>query len=244
MDMGDIVAGAFGVYRRAPLRWLAITALTFVVVFAVQWAFAGELDLGPEPSDDQVQESLPAAGALLGGTLVADLFAHIALISAAVSALAGASISVAAAYAAGVRSFLPVLAASLIAGLVAGLCAATIILIPLGLFFFVNWSLATQVIVAERIGPLRALGRSRRLVRGQWWRTFGINLAILLLSLLPTIALSRLTASGGEWLAALGVAASGSVAAPFVALAQTLLYADLCARKGEKPFAPPAEVLA
>ncbi len=44
--------------------------------------------------------------------------------------------------------------------------------------------------------------------------------------------------------AALGVAACGSLTAPFVALAQTLLYADLCARKGEKPFAPPTEAIA
>ena len=245
MDMGDIVAGAFGSYRRAFLSWLAITALSFAIVFALQWAFAGELEPGTdEPTEDQIQESLPAVGALLAGTIAADLFAHLALIGAAVGALSGAGISIAGAYAVGFRSYLPALVGSAIVGLVAGLLAATILLIPLAVFFFVNWSLLTQVIVAERLGPLRALGRSREIVRGQWWRTFGIFLAIALLSFLPTLVIGRLTASGEDWLAALGAAAGGAVAAPFVAIAQTLLYADLRARKGEKPFAPRPEVSA
>ena len=242
MDMGDIVAGAFGIYRRAVLSWLAITALSFAVVFALQWTFADQLDLGSDPSEEQIEGSLPTVGALLAGTIAADLFAHLALIGAAVGALSGAGISVAGAYAIGLRSYLPALVGSTIVGLVAGLLAATILLIPLAVFFFVNWSLLTQVIVAERLGPLRALGRSREIVRGQWWRTFGIFLAIALLSFLPTLVIGRLTASGDDWLAALGAAAGGAVAAPFVAIAQTLLYADLRARKGEKPFARPSEV--
>jgi hypothetical protein len=244
MDMGDIVAGAFGIYRRAFLSWLAIAAVGFVVVFALQWAFADELDLGADPTEEQLEESLPAVGALLAGTIAADLFAHLALIGAAVGALSGAGISIAGAYAVGLRSYLPALVGTVITGLVAGLCAATILLIPLAVFLFVNWSLLTQVIVVERLGPLRALGRSRQIVRGQWWRTCGIFLAIALLSFLPMLVIGRLTASGDDWLAALGSAAGGAIAAPFVAIAQTLLYADLCARKGEKPFAPKPEVVA
>jgi hypothetical protein len=181
---------------------------------------------------------------LLAGTIAADLFSHIVLIGAAVGALGGGGVSIAGAYAVGLRSYLPALAGSIVTGVVAGLCAATILLIPLAVFIFVNWSLLTQVIVAERLGPLRALGRSRQIVRGQWWRTFGIFLAIALLSFLPTFLLGRLTASGDGWLAALGGAAGGAVAAPFVAIAQTLLYADLRARKGEKPFASRPEVVA
>jgi hypothetical protein len=244
MDMGDIVAGAFGIYRRAALPWLAITAVSFLLVFALQWSFADDLDLGSDPTEEQIQDSLPAVSALLIGTIVADLFAHLALTAAAVRVLSGAGISIAGAYASGLRFYLPALAGSAITGIVAGLCAATILLIPLAVFIFVNWSLITQVIVAEHVGPIRALGRSRQIVRGQWWRTFGIFLAIALLSFLPTIVFGRLTSAGDAWLVALGAAVSGAIAAPFVAIAQTLLYADLRARKGEKPFARQSEVAA
>jgi hypothetical protein len=242
MDMGDIVASAFGIYRRAFLSWLAITAVSFAIVFALQWAFADELDLGADPTEEQLRDSLPAVGGLFAGTIAADLFAHLALIAASVGVLSGAGVSVAGAYAGGVRFYLPALAGTAITGLVVGLSAATIVLLPLAVFFFVNWSLLTQVIVAERLGPIQALGRSRQIVRGQWWRTFGIFLAIALLSFLPTIVIGRLTAAGDDWLVALGTAASGAIAAPFVAIAQTLLYADLRVRKGEKPFAPRPEV--
>ena len=45
--------------------------------------------------------------------------------------------------------------------------------------------------------------------------------------------------NSAEWVAALGAAAAAALAAPFRGLAQTLLYADLRRRKGEKPFSEP-----
>jgi hypothetical protein len=59
MDMGDIVAGAFGIYRRAALTWLALAAAGFVVVFALQWTFADDLDLGADPTEEELAGSLP-----------------------------------------------------------------------------------------------------------------------------------------------------------------------------------------
>jgi hypothetical protein len=100
-----------------------------------------------------------------------------------------------------------------------------------------------QVILNEDEGPIRALSRSRQIVRGQWWRTFGIILAIALLGLLPGFVIGWITVPiGAEWVSALGVALGGAITAPFIALAQTLLYADLRARKGERPFGEPVEV--
>lgn len=239
MDMGDIVAGAFGIYRRAPLPWLAITALSFVIVFALQWAFAGRLDLGPDPTDEQLQESLPAVFAILFGALAADLFAHVALVAAAVGALSGTPPSVGRAYATAARRYIPVLAGSFVTGLVASLLVLTMIGTPVAIFLVVSWSLLTQVVVAEGLGPLRGLGRSRAIVKGQWWRTLGITLAISLLAFLPGFFAGLITGSGPDWLAALGAALAGSIVAPFIALAQTLLYGDLRARKGERPFVAP-----
>src|SRR5262249_14560228 len=120
--------------------------------------------------------------------------------------------------------------------------AVLIITIPLGVFFFVNWSFFTQAIVIEGDGVMAALRRSRAIVANQWWRTFGIGLAILLLAVLPSIVIGRVTAPfSAAWVAALGGAVAAALAAPFRGLAQTLLYADLRRRKGEKPFSEPSQ---
>jgi hypothetical protein len=43
-------------------------------------------------------------------------------------------------------------------------------------WMYVRLSLAAPALMLERQGVLAALSRSRRLVRGSWWRIFGINL--------------------------------------------------------------------
>jgi uncharacterized membrane protein len=236
MDMGDIVAGAWNIYRRAPLAWLSITALAIVAVFVAQWVLGDRLDLGPEPAAEDLQAAWPAIGASLGISALVDLFTHVALVAAAFAVIDGRRVDVGAAYRSGARLFVPALVGSLVIAIVAGLLGATLILLPLALFFFINWSLLVQVIVHEDCGPFRALGRSREIVRGQWWRTFGINLAILLLGFLPGLLIGRIASAPGEtWVSALGASLGSAVAAPFVALAQTLLYLDLRARKREQP---------
>jgi len=239
MDMGDIVAGAWGIFRRAPPRWFALALVAAIVIFALQWVTGDRLDLSAEPGEAEVRDAAPWVGMLLGGSTIANLFAHVALVAATVMVLSGETLAVGRGYGVAFRKFLPVLLASIVTGLVAGGLSLTIVLIPLAVFFFVNWSMAAQVIVVEGESPLRALSRSRKIVKGQWWRTFGINLAILLLAFLPSFVLGRVTAPFGlDWVAALGSALASLLAAPFVAIAQTLLYQDLRRRKGEKPFVP------
>lgn len=243
MDMGDIVAGAWSLYLRTPARWFAVALLSFVVVFAVQWAVGDRVELGPDPTNEELREALPEAGLTFGLSALADLFTHAALVAGVVAVLKGGALQIGAAYAKGARRFLAVLAGTLIVGVVAGLLAATLILFPLAVFFFINWSMVVQVIINEDEGPIRALGRSRQIVRGQWWRTFGIILAIALLALLPGFVIGWITGPiGSAWVSALGVALGGALTAPFIALAQTLLYADLRARKGERPFDEPMAV--
>ncbi len=238
--MGDIVAGAWTAYLRAPGRWLAITVVSFVVVFALQWALGDQLDLRPDPTTEEVQDALPATGLVFGVSALVELFTHTALVAGALAVLGGAALSVGGAYSTGLRRFLPALAGSLIVGVVAALLSATLILLPLAIFLFVNWSLLVQVIVNEGEGPLRALGRSRQIVRGQWWRTLGINLAIALLAFLPGLMIGWVTGPIDQpWASALGTGIGSALTAPFIALAQTLLYTDLRARKGERPLSQP-----
>ena len=51
---------------------------------------------------------------------------------------------------------------------------ATLALIVPGIWLFVMFSVAVPALLLERIGPVHALRRSFRLVRGRWWPTAGV----------------------------------------------------------------------
>ncbi|MCB5166840.1 hypothetical protein LG634_18575 [Streptomyces bambusae] len=48
--------------------------------------------------------------------------------------------------------------------------------VPVSTWLYVRLSLAPGVAVCEGLGPVTSLRRSARLVRGAWWRVFGLNL--------------------------------------------------------------------
>ncbi|GAB3208764.1 hypothetical protein GCM10027294_20550 [Marinactinospora endophytica] len=120
--------------------------------------------------------------------------------------------------------------------------------IALGAWVYIRTALAMPVVVLERIGPGRALGRSWRLTRGSWWRVFGILLLVqfiagIVANLLATpftlvsLALTFL-APDAAWMPVadsasyyLGMVLSGAVTSPFTAGAVTLLYVDLRMRR-------------
>ncbi|MFE0177851.1 oxidoreductase [Streptomyces sp. NPDC059002] len=51
-----------------------------------------------------------------------------------------------------------------------------LLVLPLAAWLYVLFAFAPAAAVLESAGPLTALRRSARLVRGAWWRTFGISL--------------------------------------------------------------------
>ncbi|MFI6940773.1 hypothetical protein ACIBI4_15980 [Streptomyces sp. NPDC050418] len=78
--------------------------------------------------------------------------------------------------------------------------------LPVVVWCWVRCSLAPAVAVIEGAGPLTALRRSARLVRGAWWRVFGIQ---LLMGLVGTVAAAALTWPFDELSAALPVFGDG-----------------------------------
>jgi hypothetical protein len=125
---------------------------------------------------------------------------------------------------------------SLVAGL--GLIAC---IIP-GVYLWVGFAVAVPVLFTEGVRGRRALGRSRTLVRGFWWRAFGVTALGYLLTGILSGVISGLvvgvsTVSAGEaTLAGVVVSiVSGTVSkvltTPFVAAFVTVLYFDLRVRK-------------
>ncbi|MFZ3496758.1 hypothetical protein ACODT5_26670 [Streptomyces sp. 5.8] len=128
-------------------------------------------------------------------------------------------------------------AAVLAAGLPPLLAAATL---PAALALGVLFTLAPTVAVHEALGPLAALRRSARLVRGAWWRTLGLTALAASLAALAAYAvqlpfafagaLSLIPAVDGGVVHAILTALGGMVAQTlllcFPQLTAGLLYAD------------------
>ena len=127
--------------------------------------------------------------------------------------------------------------------------AAFVVGIPLGLaagtFLYVAFALSPAAIVLERAPVVASLRRSRELVRGAWWRTFGILLLVnviaqflagilavpfTVLALLATF----LTGDGGLnpyeilplLVTSVGTILASAVTWPFTAVATALIYVD------------------
>jgi hypothetical protein len=119
---------------------------------------------------------------------------------------------------------------------------ATVALIVPGIWLFVMYSVAVPALLLERIGPLKALRRSFRLVRGRWWPTAGALLVgYLLISILGALVTAvimvvpAVVAENNTLAGAVGAVVGGTVGSvlttPYSAAVVTLLYFDLRVRK-------------
>ena len=129
---------------------------------------------------------------------------------------------------------------TLLGGLAAGL-GLILCIIP-GVYLWVVFSLAVPVLLTEDKRGTKALGRSRDLVRGYWWRVFAIVLlGTILAAILGGVVEGLLGAVSGfdttptdATSAVLSVVAgtiSDVLTTPFTAAFVTVLYFDLRVRK-------------
>jgi len=135
-----------------------------------------------------------------------------------------------------------------VVGILAVLGAIAVIVLTI--WFAVMFRMAAQVVVLEREGPARALGRSWRLVRGSFWRVLGITLLAGLIVVvtsgvlqIPFGLLAALAGGGnsllpatsgnvaGILISAVGGVVAGAVARPISAGVAVLLYVDLRMRR-------------
>jgi flagellar biosynthesis protein FliQ len=127
---------------------------------------------------------------------------------------------------------------SLLTYLLAGLALLACIL-P-GVWLFIAWTVAIPAFLTERVKGRRALGRSFRLVRHFWWRTFAIIiLGTILASIVSGLLVGVLTAVTFTADSTLAVVVANFVASvvagvlttPFIAAVTIVLYIDLRVRK-------------
>ena len=119
--------------------------------------------------------------------------------------------------------------------LVASVILAFILIgVPLFFYILVIWFFAPHAIIIERRDPISALGRSRELVRGNWWRVFGIGVVFVLIILglssittLPAVVFASLPTLLENIIAVI----ISAVLFPIAYIGGTLVYIDLRVRK-------------
>jgi CBS domain-containing protein len=109
-----------------------------------------------------------------------------------------------------------------------------------GVYFAVRWSMSVPAMMAEDIGPIKGMSRSWNLVKGQWWRSFGIIAIVLIMRFIIGLALGFMyglivgvVTTGDVRLAvvAVGTTILSALISPIVTIALVLLYFDLRVRK-------------
>jgi hypothetical protein len=136
---------------------------------------------------------------------------------------------------AGFEAFAPIFLAIVLAAV--GIAIGLVLLVLPGIYLAVRWFFVPQTVVLEEARGPGALRSSGEIVKGFWWRTFGIvilaNLAATVPSLLLTVPFAGIAEQSDRAIWSLiGQMLAESITTPFIALLSTLLYFDLRARRG------------
>jgi hypothetical protein len=243
MDLGAILDGAFSLYRRYFVVLVGAIGILLVPLALIAIA------LGP----------------------VALLLSYIAsLITPAVGALVASDVAVGRQPTIGDiwsrlgRLVIPLILTGLL--VVLTIIVGLVLLIIPGILFFVWFSLSSQALVMEDKRYTSAMGRSRQLVKGSWWRVFGILLVIAIVTgiaqqFVETFVVAVLGVVGvGEGGSVFGSTSNGVdqitsvsrvlgttigtvLVGPISALASALLYFDLRLRKEGTDIAAAVDAL-
>ena len=182
MGFTDILDTMFNLYRHNFRLFVSICTVYFVFNFGLS------LIMGIFPLLLRSSGGLSMMIAILvigtSITLVATLFTVGGVIFAGTQTYLGRHITAYTAFSQVKRRFWPFLGGNLLWMLVVGALTITIIGIPFALYFGTRWVFWSLAVLVEEHSTLNALRRSGELVKGSWWRVFGIILGILLLVLI------------------------------------------------------------
>ena len=96
----------------------------------------------------------------------------------------------------------------------------------------VRFSLAGPAIIFEIHPPFHAIARSWMLVRGHWWRTFVVQLPVMVFTLVLAIIGGEVAGLAGAPIAGAVVGALAlSVSVPLIALVETALFEEYLAQE-------------
>ncbi|MEU7475977.1 hypothetical protein AB0A63_08335 [Lentzea sp. NPDC042327] len=259
LAIGEIVDGAVSTMRKHPKLIIGaaavVAAVTQVLGLLVQLPFLDDLTSVAtlDPNTMTQQEAVDQLTSGLVGFFTGTLLSVLLLVVGTVflsgfvtvvvgRAVLGQPVTFAEAWDEFKPRLLPLLGATLLYGL--AVTAGAILCVVPGVWLWVLFGLVTPALVLERCGVGTAFGRSRTLVRGAWWRTFGVLLLAALISAIInwiisipfTLLGSATTGFSGDPTAALSIGSlvfttigaiiASTITLPFTAAVTVLVYVD------------------
>ena len=240
---GDILDSTFSVFGRHLLPFILIALLPQIpllfgsILSLMEIGPSFDFDLpaaeGQEPPEPLSFYLFDMLGGLL--SLAIGILATGAIIQSVARHFLGRPVLVQPSYEyawARFRNLVGAFALVLLILIIPGILSVFIIGIPLLIFAIVVLLFVNHAVVIEQQGPTDALKRSWNVVQGNWWRTFGIFMAMML-AVIGAALIIFLPA--GLFLPAVVVsflsAAFSTVVTPLFTIALTVLYLDIRVRK-------------
>jgi hypothetical protein len=236
---GEIFRVAAVLYRRYPGTFAAVGAVT-VPIAALALLTGAILTRLPLTGDFiEISDTEGTGGRFAIASMIGVLFSILAfqLVSAAVAWIVGDAAGVrphaSSAWRAVGDRLQALGTAVLLAAFIIFVLNFFVIGVPIAVWLFVRWQFTAQVTMLEGLGGFGALRRSAALVRGRWWHTALITLAVIVtivgfgivVGLLVLVLFTGLPL----WALSAVIALCNLVAMPFGALVMTYLYGDAIA---------------
>ena len=177
MDFTDILDGMFTFYRSHFRLFITIGVVYFVLSFGVDLISVFLLE-----TDATMGTGLVILVFTILFSVVVSTFVVAGLAYASAHVYLGREIIPGAALQQAWQRFWTYLGSLILWSLVVGGLTITVIGIPFAIYFSVRWGLYSLPVMLEGTTARNALRRSTELVKGTWWRVFGIMLAISLIS--------------------------------------------------------------
>ncbi len=234
LSFGEILDGAFTLYRRHFSVFFVTTLLPYLPVLAMDVLAVATLD----PSD--AGNEMAQAGIVLlrfPMQVAAYVFTSAALIRQTSQAYLGGEVSRADGYRVARGRFWAVLGTTILYFMAVFL--GMLLLVVPGILAALMFFAAMHVAVLERRGGFQALARSRFLAEGAWGRVFGISFVLLLIVYLPFVGLGvgamvvnpqgtgqAMTSGAVNGMILIGSRVLSTLVVPLFMAATTLLYYD------------------
>jgi hypothetical protein len=122
------------------------------------------------------------------------------------------------------------------------LLATTIVGLPIAIRLLVDWQFVQQEVLFEDRTVRESFSGSSRMVSGHWWRALRVVLFLWLLGLIagPLLGFALVFTTLPPWAINFFGSLVFALLLPYLALARTLLYLDLAARKEQVAGVPAA----
>lgn len=183
MDLGEILDQAFALYRANFVLFAGIVAVLAVPQTIITIALTSSTSSSLTTHGNAVNVDFGSLAVAYGGSGLLTLFFSTLITGALARAISARylsqEITVGQAYSSlGFGTFAVLVIASILLGIIVVIGVFLPIPILTAIFLYVRFAFISQVVVLERRGVFASFGRSWSLVKGTWWRVFGITLVL------------------------------------------------------------------